>query len=137
VGNQSRNLPPAGRPGARPRGDAGAGARPVHPLLPPGGRGGIVGAGGVQPLDFRDAHTMALVESVPVECKGVDHMEFTADGRYALATCEFSGEVLKLDVSARRVVGYLTLDPDGLGAHAMPQHIRASPDGRVFYVADM
>src|SRR5213592_4089849 len=44
---------------------------------------------------------------------------------------------LKLDVAARRVVGYLMLDPDGLGARAMPQDIRASPDGRVFYVADM
>jgi DNA-binding beta-propeller fold protein YncE len=64
-------------------------------------------------------------------------MEFTADGRWALATCEFTGQVLKLDVAAHRVVGYLTLDPDGLGAAAMPQDIRSSPDGKVFYVADM
>ncbi len=112
-------------------------ADPYNLYFTPDGRWAIVVAERLRRLDFRDAHTMALVESVPVECKGVDHMEFTADGRYALATCEFSGEVLKLDVSARRVVGYLTLDPDGLGAHAMPQDIRASPDGRVFYVADM
>jgi len=101
------------------------------------GRFAIVVAERLRRLDFRDAHTMHLIESVPVECKGVDHMEFTADGRYALATCEFSGQLLKLDVAARKVVGYLTLDPDGLGARAMPQDIRASPDGRVFYVADM
>ncbi len=101
------------------------------------GRFAIVVAERLRRLDFRDAHTMRLIESVPVECKGVDHMEFTADGRYALATCEFSGQLLKLDVAARKVVGYLTLDPDGLGARAMPQDIRASPDGRVFYVADM
>ena len=64
-------------------------------------------------------------------------MEFTADGRFAIATCEFSGQVLKLDVAARKIVGYLVLDPAGLGSAAMPQDIRSSPDGRVFYVADM
>src|SRR2546427_86769 len=90
-----------------------------------------------QRLDFRDAHTLALVASVPVECRGVDHMEFTADGRYALATCEFSGQLLKLDLATRQIVGYLLLDPDGLGPRAMPQDIRSAPDGRVFYVADM
>src|SRR5439155_829279 len=41
------------------------------------------------------------------------------------------------DLATLWVVGDLLLDPDGLGARAMPQDIRASPDGRVFYVADM
>jgi YVTN family beta-propeller protein len=112
-------------------------ADPYNLYFTPDGRFAIVVAERLRRLDFRDAHTMALVESVPVRCRGVDHMEFTADGRYALATCEFSGELLKLDVAARRVVAYLTLDPGGLGARAMPQDIRAAPDGRVFYVADM
>jgi YVTN family beta-propeller protein len=112
-------------------------ADPYNLYFTPDGRFAIVVAERLRRLDFRDAHTMALVQSVPVRCRGVDHMEFTADGRYALATCEFSGELLKLDVAARRVVAYLTLDPGGLGARAMPQDIRAAPDGRVFYVADM
>src|SRR5256885_9170542 len=43
-------------------------------------------------------------------CKGVDHMEFTADGRFAVATCEFSGQLVKVDLATRTVVGYLTLD---------------------------
>jgi DNA-binding beta-propeller fold protein YncE len=64
-------------------------------------------------------------------------MEFTADDRFALATCEFSGQLVKVDLAARAVVGALTLDPDGLGSAAMPQDIRSAPDGRVFYVADM
>jgi len=112
-------------------------ADPYNLYFTPDGHWAIVVAERLRRLDFRDAHTMALVESVPVACKGVDHMEFTADGRYAIATCEFSGELLKLELSSRRVVGYLLLDPDGLGARAMPQDIRASPDGHVFYVADM
>src|SRR5207247_2599625 len=51
--------------------------------------------------------------------------------------CEFSGQLVKVDLATRTVVGYLTLDPGGLDSAGMPQDIRSSPDGRVFYVADM
>src|SRR5207244_12924855 len=78
-----------------------------------------------------------LVQSVALACKGVDHMEFAADGRFAIATCELSGQLVKVDLGTRTVTGYLTLDPGGLDSASMPQHIRSSPDGRAFYVADM
>ena len=110
---------------------------PYNLYFTPDGRFAIVVAERRRRLDFRDAHTMTLVESLPLQCKGVDHMEFTADGRFAVATCEFSGQLVKVDLGARAVVGYLTLDPGGLDSTAMPQDIRSSPDGRVFYVADM
>jgi len=111
---------------------------PYNLYFTPDGRFAIVVAERRRRLDFRDARTMALVQSVPVQCKGVDHMEFTADGRFAIATCEFSGQLLKLDLETRAVTGYLMLDPPpGLDSSAMPQDIRSSPDGRVFYVADM
>src|SRR5437867_4923446 len=110
---------------------------PYNLYFTPDGRFAVVIAERRQRLDFRDAHTLALVASVPVECRGVDHMEFTADGRYAVATCEFSGQLLKVDLATRTVLGYLTLDPGGLDSAAMPQDIRARADGRVFYVADM
>src|SRR5216117_1465153 len=82
-------------------------ADPYNMYFTPDGHWAIVVAERLRRLDFRDAHTMSLVQSVPVECKGVDHMEFSADGRFAIATCEFSGELLKLDLAARRIVGYL------------------------------
>jgi DNA-binding beta-propeller fold protein YncE len=110
---------------------------PYNLYFTPDGRFAIVVAERLRRLDFRDPHTMALVQSVPVPCKGVDHMEFTADARFAVATCEFSGQLVKVDLAARAVVAALTLDPDGLGSAAMPQDIRSAPDGRVFYVADM
>ena len=59
---------------------------------------------GCQRLDFRDAHTMKLVKSVPVPCSGVDHMDFTADGRLLLASCEFSGQMVVVDVAHQKVV---------------------------------
>jgi YVTN family beta-propeller protein len=111
---------------------------PYNLYFTPDGQLAIVVAERRRQLDFRDAKTMALVQSLPVQCRGVDHMEFTADGRFAIATCEFSGQVVKLDLAARSVVGYLTLDPSpGLDSAAMPQDIRAAPDGRIFYIADM
>jgi len=60
-------------------------------------------------------------------------MDFSADGSYAIASCEFSGELVKFGSSGRRVLGTLRLD----GANPMPQDVKLSPDGRVFYVADM
>src|SRR5207245_2655302 len=70
--------------------------------------------------------------STPVPCRGVDHIDFSADGTYFIASCEFSAEVLKVDVASRQVLGTLKLQPG-----AMPQDVKLSPDGRVFYVADM
>src|SRR3989442_1570649 len=47
------------------------------------------------------------------------------------------GQLVKVDLATRTVLGYLTLDPGGLDSAAMPQDIRSRADGRVFYVADM
>ena len=105
---------------------------PYNMYFTPDGRYAIVVAERLHRLDFRDAHTFALHRSVTVPCSGVDHMDFTADGRYALASCEFSGLMLKIDIARERVVKTIALH---LGA--MPQDVKLSPDGKVFYVADM
>ncbi len=84
-------------------------------------------------LDFRDAHTMALHHAlVTPQCAGVDHMDFTADGRYALVSCEFAGRMIVVDLNAERVLKTIELAPG-----AMPQDVKLSPDGATFYVADM
>jgi YVTN family beta-propeller protein len=96
------------------------------------GRFAIVVAERLHRLDFRDAHTFALRHSLVTPCTGADHMDFSADGRYALVSCEFSGELLKVDIPSQRVIGVLKLR-SGAG----PQDVKLSPDGKVFYVADM
>ena len=96
------------------------------------GRYAIVVAERLQKLDFREAHSMKLHKTIPTPCRGVDHMDFTASGRYALVSCEFSGQMLKLDVARQRIVKTISLKPG-----SMPQDVKLSPDGRVFYVADM
>jgi len=40
--------------------------------------------------------------------------------------------LVKIDLVEKKVVGYLKLSKGG-----MPQDVRISPDGKVFYVADM
>jgi YVTN family beta-propeller protein len=105
---------------------------PYNMYFTPDGKFAIVVAEAQQSLDFRDAQTMKLVDPLKVSCKGVDHMDFTSDGRFLIASCEFAAELLKVDVANRKVVGTLHLETGG-----MPQDVKTSPDGKVFYVADM
>ena len=107
---------------------------PYNRYFSPDGRSAIVVAEARKRLDFRDPQTMALQSSLPVPgCAGINHGDFSIDGRYAIFTCEFEKGVLaKIDFVERKVVGYLNLSRRG-----MPQDIRISPDGKVFYVADM
>ena len=105
---------------------------PYNMYFTPDGRYAIVVAERLHRLDFRDAHTFRLHRSVHVPCTGIDHMDFSADGSYLLASCEFSGQLVKVDVQRERIVGTLTLRTG-----AAPQDVKLSPDGRTFYVADM
>ncbi|WP_423396240.1 hypothetical protein [Burkholderia sp. LMG 21824] len=106
---------------------------PYNMYFMPDGKAAIVVAEAHARLDFRDPKTMALKSSLDVpQCKGINHADFSIDGRYALFTCEFGGKLAKIDLVNRKVIGYLELDRKG-----MPQDIRVSPDGKVFYVADM
>ncbi|WP_334144272.1 YVTN family beta-propeller repeat protein [Rhabdothermincola sp.] len=106
---------------------------PYNLYFTPDGSEAIVVAEALRRLDFRDPHTMALHSSIEVpDCAGINHIDFSVDGRYLIATCEFAGRLAKIDLLERRVVGMLELSGGG-----MPQDIRISPDGRTFYVAEM
>ena len=37
-------------------------------------------------------------------------MDFSADGRYLIASCEFGGKLIKVDVASAEAVGRLPLD---------------------------
>jgi YVTN family beta-propeller protein len=119
------------------------------------GRAAIVVAERLRQLDFRDPQEMALQHSLPTpQCSGVNHADFSIDGKYAIFTCEFrGGGLIKVDIVNRKIVGHLKLSRLGFAenlpapnarladaafcCYGMPQDIRISPDGKVFYVADM
>jgi YVTN family beta-propeller protein len=105
---------------------------PYNMYYTPDGKYAIVVAERLKRLDFHDPQTMKLVHKLPVPCRGVDHMDFSANGRYLIASCEFSSEMIKVDIVTRAVVGKISLPRRG-----QPQDVKTSPDGKVFYVADM
>ena len=106
---------------------------PYNMYYSPDGKSAIVVAEALKRLDFRDPHTMKLQYSIRTPgCAGVNHADFAIDGTFAIFTCEFSGGLAKIDLVNRKVAGYLKLSKGG-----MPQDIRISPDGKVFFVADM
>ncbi|MFF7475919.1 hypothetical protein [Streptomyces sp. NPDC008092] len=106
---------------------------PYNLYFTPNGRYAIVMASNDRQLVFRDAHTMQTVKALPVSCYGVNHADFSLDGRYFIVSCEFSGEVLKVDTEQMKVLRQEKLPFHG----AMPQDVKVSPDGKRFYIADM
>ena len=106
---------------------------PYNMYFTPDGKSAIVVAEAFKRLDFRDPNTMALQTQVSTpDCAGINHADFSIDGRFVIFTCEYKGSLVKIDLVGRKVLGYLKLSK-GL----MPQDVRASPDGKIFYVAEL
>ncbi|MES2785543.1 MAG: YncE family protein [Pseudomonadota bacterium] len=153
--------PKTGKPGANIPVDD-----PYNLYWSPDGKYAIVVAEAYKRLDFRDPRTMKLEFSLPTpECAGINHADFSIDGKFAIFTCEFGGSVTKIDMVNRKVMGTILVHRDfdkpaemekirkqiaqlapKHGGHqhgairgmpAMPQDIRAAPNGKTFYVADM
>jgi YVTN family beta-propeller protein len=129
--DQSNSLTPID-PATGRHGRPVAVADPYNLYFTTDGSFAIVVAERLRRLDFRDPHTMRLRHSLAVPCAGVDHLDFTADGRFLLASCEFSAELVTVDVRRQRVAGVVRLEPG-----SKPQDVKLAPDGRLFYVADM
>jgi YVTN family beta-propeller protein len=126
----SNSLTPIDPHTARPSGPAIRVDDPYNMYFTPDGPQAIVVAEAHHRLDFRDAHTFALRHRLNVACVGVDHMDFSADGSYLIASCEFSGQLVKVDLHTESVVGYLSVG-------GKPQDVKVDPAGKIFYVADM
>jgi YVTN family beta-propeller protein len=103
---------------------------PYNMYFTPDGRYAVVVAEARQDLDFRNPHTFALEHRIRVNCAGVDHVDFAANGAYLIATCELSGRLVRVDLHTLTVAGYLNLPGSS------PQDIKLDPTGHTFYVAD-
>jgi YVTN family beta-propeller protein len=119
-------------------------ADPYNLYFTPDGKNAMVMAEALTRIDFLDPHTMKLRYSMHVPCAGINHLDFTADGRFAVASCEFSAKLLWIDIAARRVDKTLILGKamsapmtTSAPGYSMPQDVRLSADGNIFYVADM
>ena len=104
---------------------------PYNMYFTPDGKYAIVVEEAKQILAFRNPSTWAVEKTIPVDCAGVDHGDFSADGTYAIFSCEFSSKLVKINLTNFTVAGYLTL------AGSDPQDVKLDSAGQVFYVADM
>jgi DNA-binding beta-propeller fold protein YncE len=104
-------------------------ADPYNMYFTPDGRHAIVVEERMQTLAFRDSHTFKLQKALNVHCAGVDHMDFSADGSFAIASCEFSAQMVRINLRSETVSGYVHVG-------GSPQDVKLSPDGRKFYVAN-
>ena len=105
---------------------------PYNLYFTPDGKSAMVMAEANRQIVFRDPHTMAIQDILSVPCAGVNHADFSPDGTYFIASCEFSGQLLKVDTAAHKLLGTITLK-----SGSMPQDVKIAPDGSVWYVADM
>jgi DNA-binding beta-propeller fold protein YncE len=102
---------------------------PYNLYFTPDGSTAVVVAERYQRLDLYDPLTWQHRGSIPVPHAGVDHGDFSEDGRYFYASCEFSGWVVKVDLVDRRLVAEAHVG-------ALPIDVRMAPDLSVLYVAD-
>jgi DNA-binding beta-propeller fold protein YncE len=129
IGNSLTPINPiSGRPG-RPV----PVADPYNMYFTPDGRYAMVMAEQLRRIDFRDANTMRLHHSLSVPgCDGVNHADFTADGRLMFVSCEFAARMVVVDVARERLVRTVMMRRG-----SSPQDVKLSPNGHVFYVADL
>jgi len=107
--------------------------RPYNLYFTPDGSQAVVMVEEHDVVRFSDPRTFRRVQDVHAAgCRGPNHADFSANGRYLVVTCEFSGALLKISTTTHRV-----LDALHFGSMSMPQDVRISPDGRTFFVADM
>ena len=123
---------------------------PYNLYFTPNGKYAIVMAEADKEIVFRDPHTMTIKKIVHVACEGLNHADFTADGNFFVASCEFSGKLILVDTAKMRVVKYFTLPTKSVNGKLLPtykhinqadaptpQDVKISPDGKTFYIADM
>jgi DNA-binding beta-propeller fold protein YncE len=107
--------------------------RPYNLYFTPDGKQAVVMVEQHDIIQFSRPRSFKAIKGVQAPgCMGPNHADFSANGRFMVVTCEFSGELVKVGTLSHKVLGVLRF-----GSGSMPQDVRLSPDGRTFYVADM
>ncbi|MGW4059274.1 YVTN family beta-propeller repeat protein [Amycolatopsis sp. NPDC004747] len=108
---------------------------PYNMYFTPDGRYAISVAERLRKLVWYDPHTWQAHDETPVpECAGIDHADFSPDGRTAVFTCEFAGRVAVVDVVTHHLLRMI--DMPHRNTRMGPQDIKLAPDGSVYYIAD-
>ena len=104
-------------------------ADPYNLYFTPDGKMAIVVAERHKRLDFRDRRTWKLIKSVSVEWPGVDHLAFSRDGSYLVASCEWSGRIVKVDLQKLELVADMAIGK-------YPIDVLRPPGQNLMFIAD-
>lgn len=102
---------------------------PYNLYFTPDGRRAIVVAEDLHRLDFYEYPEWRFIQSVGIPWKGIDHLDFSADGTYLIATTEFDGVIVKIDLREMAIVASAKVAK-------LPVDVRLCPDGAHFYITD-
>jgi YVTN family beta-propeller protein len=80
-------------------------------------------------LSIRDLNDLQVVRELSLPCVGLRAVEYTADSRYLIAGCQYSGRLVRVDLQTLKVDGVLDIG-------GMPQDLKLDPYGQLLYVAD-
>ena len=108
---------------------------PYNMYFTPDGKFAISVAERLRKLVWYDPHTWQKMDETAVpDCAGVDHADFSPDGRTAVFTCEFAGRVAVIDIASHHLQRMIDMPQ----RHTVmgPQDIKLAPDGSVYYIAD-
>jgi DNA-binding beta-propeller fold protein YncE len=108
---------------------------PYNLYFTPDGTYGISVAEAHRELVWYDPHTWQQKDITPTPaCDGIDHADFSPDGKTAVFTCEFAGRVAVIDIPSHKLLRMI--DMPARHTTMGPQDIKLAPDGSVYYIAD-
>lgn len=108
---------------------------PYNMYFTPDGKFAISVAERMRKLVWYDPHTWQKHDETAVpDCAGIDHADFSPDGKTAVFTCEFAGRVAVIDIASHHLLRVIDMPQ----RHTVmgPQDIKLAPDGSVYYIAD-
>ena len=121
---------------------------PYNLYFTPNGKYAVVMQERLKQIAFADPHTFKIIKTLKTNCAGVNHADWSADGNYFVASCEFSGTIIEVDTVKMKII-HSQFIPDSKAKHSsshhdgmpnlgpQPQDVKISPDGKTFYIADM
>jgi DNA-binding beta-propeller fold protein YncE len=108
---------------------------PYNLYFTPDGRFAISVAERLRKLVWYDPKTWQVTDETKIpECGGIDHADFSADGKTAVFSCEFAGRVAVVDVESHKTLR--VIDMPHRNTRMGPQDVKLAPDGSAWYVAD-
>jgi YVTN family beta-propeller protein len=108
---------------------------PYNMYFTPDGKYAISVAEARRELVWYDPKDWTVKDTTDVSnCAGIDHADFSVDGKTAVFTCEFGGRVVVIDVASHQIIR--SVDMPVRNTVMGPQDIKMAPDGSVYYIAD-